>query len=39
MRNKCDIMKQILIKKSMLLEMARPKVERTIDPRIWAAMA
>ena len=23
----------------MLLEMARPKVERTIDPRIWAAMA
>lgn len=23
----------------MLLEMARPRVERTIDPRIWAAMA
>jgi len=23
----------------MLFEMARPKVERTIDPRIWAAMA
>ena len=32
-------MKQVIIRKSVLTEMARPKVERTIDPKIWATMA